>query len=77
MSKIGIPDSKRPVELALKYTSSADVGTDAPPEPPEVSDQWVVSVVSHVPSPPTQYLFAIIPSIPEASLAIRSGLSSF
>ena len=31
-------------------------GTEAPDAPPEVSDQFVVLVVFHVPLPPTQYL---------------------
>jgi hypothetical protein len=39
---------------ALRKTSSAFVGTDAPPAPPDVADQWVVVVVSQVPVPPTQ-----------------------
>lgn len=37
-----------------KITESAEVGTDAPPAPPEVADQLVVVVASHVPVPPTQ-----------------------
>jgi hypothetical protein len=41
-----------------KKTESADVGAEAPAEPPDDADQCVV-VVSHVPVPPTQYLFAI------------------
>jgi hypothetical protein len=51
------------LEAELKNTLSADVGADAPPtlagEPPDVADQFVVDVASHVPAPPTQYLSAI------------------
>jgi hypothetical protein len=47
-------------EDPLKYTSSADVGTEKPPVPPDVSDQFVVVLPSHVPAPPTQYLLAIL-----------------
>src|SRR4051812_13859557 len=43
-----------PPLLALKTTSSAVVGTLAPPAPPDVADQCVVSVPSQVPDPPTQ-----------------------
>jgi hypothetical protein len=39
--------------------TSAAVGTEAPDAPPLVADQFVVDVASHVPVPPTQYLFAI------------------
>jgi hypothetical protein len=46
-------------ELALKNTSSALVGTLAPPAPLLVADQLVVFVAFQVPVPPTQYLFAI------------------
>jgi len=46
-------------ELPLTKTSSAAVGTDAPLEPPEVADQFVVDDVFQVPLPPTQYLEAI------------------
>jgi hypothetical protein len=49
-----------PPELALKKTSSAVVGTDAPPAPPDVADQLVVEEAFHVPVPPTQYLFAML-----------------
>jgi len=45
-------------EALLKTTSSVDVGTEAPPAPPEVADQCVV-VVSQEPVPPTQYRVAI------------------
>jgi hypothetical protein len=41
-------------ELESKNTSSADVGTLAPPVPPELADQFVVVVVSQLPVPPTQ-----------------------
>jgi hypothetical protein len=41
-------------ELALTIALSGDPGTPAPPEPPEVKDQCVVSVSSQVPLPPTQ-----------------------
>jgi hypothetical protein len=41
-------------ELLSKITSSADVGTPAPPLPPELVAQRVVVVASHVPDPPTQ-----------------------
>jgi hypothetical protein len=41
-------------ELTSNTTSSADVGTPAPPEPPEVADQLVVAEASQVPLPPTQ-----------------------
>lgn len=46
-------------ELVSKNTASADVGADAPLTPPDVVDQLVVVVVSHVPVPPTQNLLAI------------------
>ena len=46
-------------ELTSKTTSSPLVGTDCPPAPPDVSDQFVVVVASHVPDPPTQYLMAM------------------
>jgi len=42
-----------------KNTLSAAVGTDAPLAPPEDALQCVVLDASHVPAPPTQYLFAI------------------
>lgn len=48
-----------PEDAALKITSSAAVGADAPPAPPEVADQFVVIPVFQVPLPPTQYLVAI------------------
>jgi hypothetical protein len=48
-------------ELALKKTSSPVPGTEAPPAPPSLADQFVVEVASHVPEPPTQYLFADFP----------------
>jgi hypothetical protein len=43
-----------PPELPSIRTSSAEVGTEAPPAPPDVADQWVVVAASHVPVPPTQ-----------------------
>jgi hypothetical protein len=48
-------------ELASKNTLSAAVGTDAPPVPPDVVDQFVVLVESQVPVPRIQYLSAIRP----------------
>jgi hypothetical protein len=48
------------LEFTLKVTSSATVGTDAPPAPPEVADQFVVEVRFQFPEPPTQNLAAII-----------------
>jgi hypothetical protein len=47
-------------ELALKNTSSAVVGTEAPVDPPDVADQLAVEEVFQVPVPPTQYLSAMI-----------------
>lgn len=41
-------------EFESNVTSSADVGTDAPPAPPDVADQCVVVAASQVPLPPTQ-----------------------
>lgn len=41
-------------DATLKYTSSVDVGSDAPPGPPEVDDQWLLC--DQLPDPPTQYL---------------------
>lgn len=49
------------LDKLLKKTSSAAVGTVAPPPPPEVALQCVV-VVSQLPVPPTQYLFATLRS---------------
>ena len=40
----------------------AEVGTLAPPGPPEYKDQLVVVDVSHVPAPPTQYLLGAVES---------------
>ena len=37
-----------------KNTSSVDVGTLAPPAPPEGADQFVVRVPFQIPDPPTQ-----------------------
>jgi hypothetical protein len=41
-------------EFASKYTSSAAVGTEKPPSPPDESDQLAVLVASHVPVPRIQ-----------------------
>ena len=41
-------------ELVSRNTSSAEVGTDAPPEPPLVDDQFVVFDEFQVPLPPRQ-----------------------
>jgi hypothetical protein len=49
-----------PEDDASKNTSSADVGTDAPPAPPDVAAHLVPTVPSHEAVPPTQYLFAIL-----------------
>jgi hypothetical protein len=49
-------------EAALTITASADVGTLAPPPPPDVALQLVVLLASQVPLPPTQYLSAITES---------------
>ena len=46
-------------EAASKNTSSADVGTDAPPPAPDVVAHLVPAVPSQLAVPPTQYLFAI------------------
>jgi hypothetical protein len=43
----------------LKVTVSAEVGTPAPPAPPELDAQLVVVDASHVPDPPTQKYAAI------------------
>jgi len=43
-----------PLEFASKKTSSADVGTDAPPVPPLVAAHFVPAVPSQEPVPPTQ-----------------------
>ena len=48
-----------PVELASKKTSSALVGTLAPPAPPDVVDHLVPAVPFYASVPPTQYLSAI------------------
>lgn len=44
-------------ELASKNTLSVPVGTEAPPAPPLVVDQWAVSF--HSPPFPLQYLLAM------------------
>ena len=49
-------------ELLSKITVSAATGAEAPPAPPDVADQLVVLLASHVPVPPTQYLVAITAS---------------
>ena len=41
-------------ELASNCGVSADVGTEAPPAPPDVADQLAVFVLLQVPAPPTQ-----------------------
>ena len=46
-------------ESELKVTVSAVVGTEAPPAPPVVADQFVVLLELHVPVPPTQKRVAI------------------
>jgi hypothetical protein len=43
-----------PVERFVKNTSSADVGTDAPPAPPDVVAHLVPAVPSQDAVPPTQ-----------------------
>jgi hypothetical protein len=49
-----------PSQLLLSIiTTSADVGTDAPPGPLDAVDQWDVSPLFQSPEPPTQYLNAI------------------
>jgi hypothetical protein len=48
-----------PPEFASKNTSSDDVGTAAPPAPPDVVDHLVPAVPSQFAAPPTQYLFAM------------------
>jgi hypothetical protein len=49
-------------EAPSKNTSSAAVGTAAPPAPPDVVAHLVPAVPSHVALPPTQNLFATITS---------------
>lgn len=46
--------------LASINTLSALVGTEAPPDPPDVVLQFVVVAASQFPVPPTQYRFAMI-----------------
>ena len=48
-----------PVDRLSKKTSSADVGTLAPPAPPDVVDHLVPAVPSQDAVPPTQYLSAM------------------
>jgi hypothetical protein len=43
-----------PVELEVKNTSSAVVGTEAPPAPPDVVAHFVPAVPSQFAVPPTQ-----------------------
>lgn len=49
-----------PVDRLVKNTSSADVGTLAPPAPPDVVDHLVPAVPSQFAVPPTQYLSATV-----------------
>lgn len=49
-----------PVDRLSKKTSSADVGTLAPPAPPDVADHLVPAVPSQFAVPPTQYLSATV-----------------
>lgn len=51
------------LEDVSKMTLSADVGAEAPPDPPDDVDQFVVVEASHVPDHPTQYLFAIFDAL--------------
>jgi hypothetical protein len=46
-------------EFASNKATSAAPGAEAPPAPPVVADQLAVLVVSQVPEPPTQNLFAM------------------
>jgi hypothetical protein len=46
-------------DAALKNTSSAEVGTEAPPGPPDVADHLVPAVPSQLAVPPTQNLSGI------------------
>jgi hypothetical protein len=48
-----------PVDRFEKNTSSALVGTDTPPAPPDVADHLEPAVPSQLAVPPTQYLSAI------------------
>ena len=45
-------------EFASKIGVSAEVGTEAPPVPPDVADQFAVLPLLHVPAPKIQYLAA-------------------
>jgi hypothetical protein len=45
-------------KLASNMTPSPATGADAPLAPPDVAAQLAVEVLSHVPVPPTQNLFA-------------------
>lgn len=47
-------------DAASKNTSSALVGTDAPPAPPDVVAHLVPAVPSQFADPPTQYLSATV-----------------
>lgn len=49
-----------PVDRLVKNTSSAVVGTLAPPAPPDVVDHLVPAVPSQFAVPPTQYLSATV-----------------
>jgi hypothetical protein len=55
-----------PVERLVKNTSSADVGTDAPPVPPDVVAHLVPAVLSQFAVPPTQYLSGMITPLVQA-----------
>ena len=48
------------LESVSRSTVSDDVGTEAPPAPPEVAAQFVVVLASQLPVPPTQNLVAIL-----------------
>jgi hypothetical protein len=56
LAVVTVPDP----EPESKNTASTDVGADAPLAPLDVADQFAVDEASHVPVPPTQYLFAIV-----------------
>lgn len=53
-------DTATAPEAASKNTSSAEVGTAAPPAPPEVVAHFVPAVASHAAEPPTQYRSEIV-----------------
>jgi len=60
--RVTVPGTPLP---ASKNTLFVAVGTDAPEAPPEDVDQTVVEDVSHVPAPPTQYLFSPTENVPD------------